>query len=226
MPFFIFRQEFLLNLKNFSNLAQALIFFLITATIFAITTNIGADKISEEFAKQITVAILWICLTFAILLACNQHLQRDFNDGTLEQLYLSGYYFELVILTKILSNWLFNVLPLIIFLPVVALILRLPSQVTLELFLLSIIISLLINFLVSFGSSLTLGLGLNNGGDVLLVILILPLLIPIIIFANAGLSSLGGDFWWAVKLISALFIFFTPILTFASSAAVRFNLID
>ncbi len=208
----IIKQELIINIKNSSNLVQSLVFFLITASIFAITTNI--DNIN------LAVAIIWVCLTFAILLGCNQQFQRDFDDGTFEQLYLSGYLFELIILVKIFANWLFNTLPLIIILPIVALILKIPSNLIVDLILIALIASLLINFLVSFGTSLTLS---TNSTSSLLTILVLPLSIPTIIFANSGLN---GDFMVAIKLLFGLLIFLTPILTLATSAAVRINVVD
>ncbi len=208
----LIRQELIINIKSSGNLAQSLVFLLITASIFAFTTNIDNTATS--------VAIIWVCLTFAILLGCNQQFQQDFDDGTLEQLYLSGYVFELIILTKIFANWLFNTLPLIIFLPIIALILKIPENLILDLITVAIIASLIINFLVSFGTSLTLS---TNSTSSLLIILILPLTIPTIIFANAGLTN---DFGAAIKLLLGLLIFLIPILTFATSAAIKINVVD
>jgi ABC-type transport system involved in cytochrome c biogenesis permease component len=53
--------------------------------------------------------------------------------------------------------------------------------------------------------------------------LILPLAIPTIIFANAGLTN---DFAAAIKLLLALLIFLIPILTFATSTAIKINIVD
>jgi heme exporter protein B len=208
----IIKQELIIGIKNSSNLAQSLIFFLITTSIFAITTNINDTNIA--------IAIIWICLTFSILLSSNQQFQRDFDDGTFEQLYLSGYVFEIIILAKIIANWLFNTLPLIIILPIIALILKIPSNLIFDLVAISLIASLLINFMVSFGSSLTLS---ANSSSSLLIVLVLPLLIPIIIFANA---SFGGDFVVSVKFLLVILVFLTPILTLATSVAVRINIIE
>jgi heme exporter protein B len=208
----IIKQEFAISIKNLSNLAQSMIFFLITASIFALTTNSNSTEIS--------ISIIWICLTFAILLSSNQQFQRDFDDGTFEQLYLSGYVFELIILAKIIANWLFNTLPLIIILPIIALILKIPSSLIFDLVAISLIASLLINFMVSFGSSLTLS---ANSSSSLLIILVLPLLIPIIIFANA---AFGGDFTTSIKLLLAILTFLAPILIFGTALATKISLIE
>ncbi|MFT6333204.1 MAG: heme exporter protein B, partial [Lentimonas sp.] len=184
-------------------------FFLITISIFAIT--------SEEISNP--VAVIWACLTFSILLAGSQ-FQKDFEDGSFEQLILSGSTFEIIILAKILSNWLCNSLPLIIILPIISILLGLENGLILHLLVISIIATLIINFLISFGSSLTLS---SNQTNSLLTILVLPLIIPILIFAN---SSLGGDFEVSIKFLLALLVFLVPILTISTAAAVKVNVVD
>ncbi|MFT6107001.1 MAG: heme exporter protein B [Rickettsiales bacterium] len=207
----LIKQEFLLQIKNPSGLIQSIVFFMISTSIFAITTNIEKDTTA--------IAIIWICLTFAILLSSGQ-FQKDFDDGTFEQLFLSGEVFELIILNKIISNWLFNSLPLLVILPIIGLLFGLANNLIINLSITAIIASVIINFLVSFGSSLTLS---SNQTSALLTVLILPLLIPIIIFANL---ALGGDFAISIKFLLAILIFLAPILTYATAAAIRTNVVD
>jgi ABC-type transport system involved in cytochrome c biogenesis permease component len=84
----------------------------------------------------------------------------------------------------------------------------------------AIIASIIINFLVSFGSALTLS---SNQTSSLLTILILPLLIPIIIFANL---ALGEDFTMSIKFLLGILAFLAPILTYATTSAIRANVVD
>lgn len=208
----IIKHEAALQIKNIHNLIQSVIFFIITTSIFALT--IGVEN------NQTSIAVLWICLIFSILLAGNNCFDKDFDDGTFEQLFLSGYIFELIIFSKILSQWLTNSLPLIIVLPAVALILKIDGALIFKLTIISVIATFLINFMVSLGAALTISASKSVS---LLTILILPLLVPIIIFAN---SALGGDFEFSVKFLLALLVFLTPILTFAISIAVKVNVVD
>ncbi|MCE3255834.1 MAG: heme exporter protein [Rickettsiaceae bacterium] len=212
MIFSIIKQALILNIKNFSSLAHSLVFLLITSSIFAITT-----KISDT---AIAIAIIWICLTFAILSASSNQFQKDFDDGSFEQLYLSGHVFEIIILAKIFANWLINIVPLIIFLPVIALILKIPDNLITDLILIASITSLLISFMVSFVGSLIIS---ANTTSALLTILVLPLLIPIIILANAAFED---NFAFSIKFLSVLSVFLIPVLTFATAWAVRISLID
>ncbi len=208
----IIKQDILINIKNISGIIQSTVFFLIVVSIFGITTDINNNVATA-------IAVIWICLTFAILLSAN-NFQKDFDDGTFEQLILSGYIFEVIIFAKIIANWLSNSLPLIVILPIIALLFKLDENLIINLLAIAVLATLIINFLVSLGSALTLS---SNQTSSFLTILILPLLIPIIIFANSGL---GSDFGTAIKFLSALLIFLIPILTFAITAAVKINVID
>ncbi len=215
MLFSIIKHQLLVSLKSPNSIIHPLIFFLITTSIFAINININNP--------QIAISIIWVCLTFAILLSSDQW-QQDFQDGTFEQLILTGYVFEGIIFAKIIANWLANSLPLIVILPIIALLLKLDSSFTKNLLIVSIIATLIINFLVSFGSSLTLS---ANSTSSLLTILILPLLIPIIIFANSAFNgNSSSDFLVSIKFLCALLVFLVPVLTFASASAVRLNVVD
>ena len=205
----ITKHEILNHSKNVSGILQSLIFFLIAISLFAIT----AGQIKQP------VAVIWVCLSFAILLSSNS-FQKDFNDGTFEQLILSGHIFELIILAKIIANWLCNSLPLIVILPISTILLKLDPNLIWHLFLTAIIATLIINFLLSFGYALTLSSSQTNA---LLTVLILPLALPILIFAN---SSLGGDFQMSVKFLLGLLAFLAPLLTFATALSVKVNVVD
>lgn len=212
MLYFLIKQEVIIAFGKLNNLINSTAFFVIAVSIFAI--NFNNDNV------QLNIGIIWLCLTFAILLGSNNCFQEDFYDGTFEQLFLSGYSFELIIVGKILSNWLINSLPLIIILPFVALILRIDGSYITDLVVIAAVATMLINFIVSFGASLVLSA--NNTGS-LLTILVLPFLIPIIIFANSALSN---DFYWSLKFLLALLVLLAPILTFATGAAIKLSITE
>jgi heme exporter protein B len=211
----LIKKELLLNVKNISNLSHSMLFFIISTSIFAFLSN------AEN--EQNALANMWVCLVFAIVLAANNHLQDDFDDGTFEQIFLSGCIFEIIIATKIISSWLFNCLPLILIIPLVALILKIAPQQILNLILVATMATILISFVVSFGKALTLA---SNKASTLLLVLILPLLLPIIIFAN--IAFVGGieGLFDAIMLLGALLVFLVPVLTFATANAVKINLLD
>jgi heme exporter protein B len=208
----LLKQE--INLKKFSSLANPMIFFFIAISIFAFSIQ----NLSGINLNQLNISLIWFCLTFSIMLGLGNIFKEDFEDGTLEQLFLSGEIFELIIAVKILANWLIYCLPIIIILPLFSFIFNLGNPVNLVI--ISIIISLIISLIVSFCASLLL---LNNSAQSLLTILVLPLTIPAIIFANSALSDYES-FFAAFKFLLALLVFILPIMIYATSLVIKLNI--
>jgi heme exporter protein B len=219
MIFTIFKQEIILNLKNLNHLINQVIFFFISISIFAISfANLNDDQASKTAA----ICVIWFCLIFSILLHTNNFFKKDFDDGWLEQLLISGNNFSLIITSKIFANWLISCLSLIITFPIAAAILKLDGQIIYNLILIAVISSLIIKLIASLGSALILSSSNNNA---LLTILVLPLTIPVIIFANSALDNFDPEiFYSSLQFLSAILIFLTPILILATSAAIKFNI--
>jgi heme exporter protein B len=205
----IIKQELRLILKRPANLANSLAFFFIAISIFAIS-----------FDKQLNIGAIWICLLFSILLGTINIFKEDFDDGTIEQLFLSGILFELIIAAKMFAAWLIYCLPLIISIPLAATFLKLDSSQIFNLTLVVTLVTLIISFLASFCASLTLS---TNSSHSLVTILVLPLAVPIIIFANNAFGD-ADNFYTSLKFLSALLIFLAPILIIASCAAIKLNI--
>jgi len=214
----IITRDLKLAFNNVSQFFNPIIFFFITITIFAILAN------HFEFANQLNyqILVIWFCLIFAIILGISNFLKEDFSDGSLEQLVIQPHLFSLIILARVISNWLIYCLPLIIFIPLAAIILRIEFNLLQNLISLTIIVSLLINFIACFCASLTIS---SNKNESLLTILILPLIVPIIIFANSAFIDLDhNNFVNSLFFLILIFTFLSPILILLSSLAVKISL--
>jgi len=215
----IFKQEIILTFRNLNHLLNQVIFFFITISIFAISL---ANSNNDQTNQILAMSVIWFCLIFSILLHSNNFFKKDFDDGWLEQLLISGHNFSLIIAIKIFANWLISCLILIIAFPLAAVMLKLNSDILINLIFISAIGSLLIKLIASLCAGLILSTNSNNS---LLIILVLPLTIPIIIFANAAVSTLAPDlFFSSLKFLLAILIFLAPILIFSTAAAIRFNI--
>lgn len=208
MIYTIIKQELNLVFKRPSHIVNPLVFFFIAISIFAIS-----------FDKQINIGIIWLCLIFSILLGSPHIFQEDFEDGTIEQLFLSGILFELIIATKMFAAWLIYCVPLIISIPLAAIFLKLDTNTIFNLMLIVVIVTLIISLLASFCASLTIS---THSSHSLVTILVLPLIVPIIIFANSAFEA--DNFYTAVKFLLALLAFLAPTLVLATSAAIRLNI--
>ncbi|MDA0902145.1 MAG: heme exporter protein CcmB [Proteobacteria bacterium] len=215
----IIKQELSLAFSKLSNVINPLIFFFISISIFSISFG---NLVHQEIYQQLNIAVIWFCLMFSILLGANHCFKEDFEDGTIEQLFMSGYMFELIVATKILGNWITHCLPLILVVPIAAIILKLTPDLIINLILVTAIVTLIISFIASFCSSLILG---ANAGYSLLTILVMPLSIPIIIFANSAFINFDQQiFTSSLQFLLAILVFLTPILIISTGAAIRLNI--
>lgn len=207
-----------INFKNIRSFTNPLIFFCIAICIFTFCLQ----NISGLNFNQLNISLIWFCLVFSIMLGLGNIFRQDFEDGTMEQLFLSGEIFELIIAIKILVNWLVYCLPIIITIPLLAFILKINQPV--NLIIISSLVSLIISLVVSFCASLLLA---NNSSQSLLTILVLPLTIPTIIFANAAFNVIDANqFASALKFLTALLVFILPILIFATAQVIKLNIRD
>jgi heme exporter protein B len=209
-----------LAFNNIGQFFNPIIFFFIAISIFAISfSNIEADNLLSY-----QLSVIWFCLIFSIIVSINNFLRDDFLDGTLEQIIVNNSSFEIVILAKIISNWLIYCLPLIIFIPLAAIILGIKQIAWLDLILLAVIVTLLINLIGCFCASLTMACNKNES---LLTILILPLIIPILIFANSAFIDYGSvNFTNSLIFLGLIFAFLSPILVFATAFCIKISIQD
>ena len=83
-------------------LSLILIFFSIS---LANTTIGGYDKILPQ--------IIWLSCLLVSLLNMETLFKEDYEDGTLEGLIINSHTLEINVLAKIISYWLFTIIPLV-----------------------------------------------------------------------------------------------------------------
>jgi heme exporter protein B len=174
-------RELQLFLRHATDSVAALLFFVITASLFAF--GLGPDPRSMAAAAP---AIIWVCALLAALLPLDRLFGADFEDGSLDLLLLSGLPAYAVAFAKAAAHWLTTGLPLLIIAAPLAIMLRLPAA-GLPLLLLSLLPgTLMLSLLGSMAAAITLG---ARRSAVLLPLITLPLLIPTLIFGAAACSS-------------------------------------
>ena len=209
----IIERDLKLAFSNISQIFNQIVFFFITISIFAISL----DGFAFESAAIYKICIIWFCLIFSIIIGIGNFLKEDFLDGNLEQFLIGSNNFEIIILAKIIANWLIYCLPLIIFIPLSAIILKIDYITWQNLTLISIIITLIINLFGCFCAALCVSCDKNQS---LLTILILPLIIPVIIFANSAFID-GENFSNSILFLGLILIFLAPILVFLTSLSIK-----
>src|SRR5213078_992654 len=181
------QRDLLLALRRRSDVATALLFFIIVASLFPL--GIGAEP---NLLRSIAPGVIWVAALLSSMLSLGRLFAGDHADGTLEQLVLGAAPLGVVVASKTLAHWLVSGLPLVLIAPLIAL----QYDVAAELYgVLALSLLLGTPILSIIGATLTLGL---RGGGVLLSLLVLPLYVPVLILgagavemAGAGLSPSG-----------------------------------
>jgi heme exporter protein B len=147
---------------------------------------------------------------------------NDYQDGTLEQLLLTPQSTYMIVLGKILAQWLVSEVPLVIIAPLLGLQFGLAQNS-----LATVVVSLLLgtpvlSLIGSIGAALTLGL---RAANVLVALLVLPLYIPVLIFgAGAVQASVNGASPQPyLLLLGAMLVLALVFAPWATSAALRIS---
>jgi heme exporter protein B len=133
---------------------------------------------------------LWLALALATLVSLERLFQADLEDGTADQLVLSGLPLALVVAAKTAGQWLAVAGPLLLVVPVAAILVRVEPQHTLLLAAQLAVGSLALFQIGSIGAAL--GAGIKRGG-LLVALVALPLYVPVLIFGAASAEALVRD---------------------------------
>ena len=215
----IFSRDIVLASRSRAELANPLVFFIVVIALFPFA--FGSDV---ELLKRITAGMIWITALLASTLSLEGIFRSDFEDGSTEQMVLSGYPLTLLVFAKISAHWCLTGLPLLIVAMLTGFILSLPTQALQALFLTLLLGTPVLSLIGAIAVALTVGL---RSGGMLLSLLILPLYMPILIFsmlavenALAGLPIDAELYFLAGMLV--LSITLGPIAT-ASSLRIRLS---
>jgi heme exporter protein B len=197
---------------------STLFFFVIVVSLFPL--GIGPET---QLLRSIAPGIVWVAALLASMLSLGRVFQNDYQDGTLEQMLLTPQPLYLVVLGKVLAQWLVSEVPLVLIAPLIGLQFDLARDTLGILFVSLLIGTPILSLIGSIGAALTLGL---RGGGVLIALLILPLYIPVLIFgAGAVDASISGMSPQAnLYLLAAFLVVSLVFAPWATSAALRISL--
>ena len=177
----LFYREIFIGFRNIGNLTISLSFFFISIVIFIISLGPNPEMLSSA-----GFAIIWATVLFTIILSADQFFLKDFVDGSLKELQIIGYSPESIIIVKVIVMWIFLILPLLLFTPILSLMLQLQSKETIYLLFSITLGSPSILLIASIGTLLKKK---KKNNKVLLLILVYPFFIPILIFGVGSIQS-------------------------------------
>ncbi|MBY0512026.1 MAG: heme exporter protein CcmB [Rhodospirillaceae bacterium] len=195
---------------------------LTVVAFFAIATVLFPFGVGPEanILARIAGGVLWVTALLAALLSLDRVFTVDFEDGTLDQLILSGESLSLVVLAKVIAHWLTTGVPLIIMSPVLAVTLHLPAEGYAPLMLALLLGTPTVSLVGATGAALVLG---TRRGGVLLSLLVLPLYIPVLIFGTAAVEAAvtGRSAGPMLMVLGGLMVLAASLSPWATAAALR-----
>jgi heme exporter protein B len=210
-------RDLLLAWRRRTDVLATLFFFIIVVSLFPL--GIGPE---QQLLRTIAPGVVWVAALLASMLALGRTFGNDYQDGTLEQLMLTPQPLYLIVLGKVLAQWLVSEVPLVLVAPVLGLQFGL-SQNTLAVMTVSLLLGTPVLSLVgSIGAALTLGL---RSANVLVALLVLPLYIPVLIFGAGAIEATvsGGEPQAYLLLLGATLVLALTFAPWATAAALRIS---
>jgi heme exporter protein B len=207
-----------LALRRSGDTLQPLAFFLVVTTLFPLALDPELSRL-----RDVAPAALWVAALLSSLLALDRLFREDAQDGTLEQLVLSGWPLSVLLLAKVGVHWLLTGLPLVVIAPLAAMALGAPSTAMPGVMAALLLGTIALSLVGAVGAGLTMSLNRNGS---LLALLVLPLTAPVLIFgARATALAIQGEPLSApLYLLAALAVLGATLAPWAVAAAVRIGL--
>jgi heme exporter protein B len=213
----VLHRDLLLAMRQRSDVAVALLFFVIVASLFPL--GIGAEP---NLLRAIAPGVIWVAALLSSLLSLPRLFAADHADGTLEQMLLGAAPLGALAATKTFAHWLVSGLPLVVIGPVLALQYDVPAALYGVLALSLLLGTPILSLIGAIGAALTLGL---RGGGVLLALLVLPLYVPVLIMGAGAveMASCGMGGQGQLLLLAAMLLVAAAFAPLAIAAALRIS---
>ena len=211
----IFMKELVSYKKRSSTYLSPIVFFLITISLYPLALSNDLNDLA-----LLAPGITWICVLLSTLLSIQNIFNEDYEDGSLDIFFSLRSTTLSLVLIKILVNWIFSSLPIIILSSTVVFLLFLPPE-SLTILLISLLLGTpVISLFGALAGALSLG-----KSSILGPAIVLPLSLPVLILGTASVSSFlnGEDPTFYFLLLLAIFIFLLPLICYACIGALRLH---
>ena len=170
-----------IQIRNISYILSIIIFFIIVILLFVFA--IGPDK---ELLKLYIIPIMWSILILSSCITFNKLLKDDYDDGNFGLYQFTGLSFELIAISKILTSWILFQLPLLMLMPLIAILMNVDTDKIISLIITMAIGSPILSTLSLISSSMMLT---NSKNLSLGSLIIIPMSIPVIIFSIGAINN-------------------------------------
>ncbi len=213
-------REIRLNLRQFRLIINSCLFFLMIMIFFPLTMPPDVALL-----RTIAPGLVWIAVLLSLFLSAERLFQQDYDDGVIEQWLVSGYPISVFVGAKIVVHWVLNLLPMLMFCPVLAIIFALGGYETVMLMLSLLCGTPAILALCALAAAFSTSLKQKG---LLMALILLPLTIPVMIFGSGTLLAAmqGLSVHGYLALLLAMSLITVVFLPFAIAGVIRINLVD
>ncbi len=213
-----FRRELLAAARNRTEIVNPLIFF-VSITIFV---PLGVSPDSSTLSA-IAPGIIWIIALLSVLLSLDKVFQSDYEDGCLEQMYVSGQSMYWLIIVKMCAHWCMTGLPLTLLSPLLGLMMALSAQAYVALILSLLLGTGTLCFIGAIGAALTVSL---RRGGLLISLIIIPLYVPVLIFGSSCVRSavLGDPYSGQLAILAVMWLVASILAPLAAVGALKVSM--
>ncbi len=208
-------RELRLSVRHGADTLAAVLFFLLIVSLFPFA--IGPEP---ETLGRMAPGIIWVSALLSAFLSLDRLFGADFDDGSLDQLLLSGVSGMGIATAKTLAHWLTTGLPLLIAAAPLAAMLRMPEDAYPALLAGLLPGTALLSLFGTAGAAIVVG---ARRSGMLLPLLVLPLATPVLIFgvAAADAAATGLSSRPHLLLLAALLCAAAPLCPLAAGVALR-----
>ncbi len=215
-----FKRELLIQVRQIRYLVNSCLFFLMLLFIFPLTLR-------PELTLMRTIApgLIWMAILLSTLLSAERLFQQDYEHGVIEQWLVSGQSLNLIVGAKVLAHWFFNLLPILVLCPLIAILFSFSLWETWVLALSLLCGTPALFFLCALAAAF--GVGINQRGA-LMALILLPLTLPLLIFGSGTLSIAMQDLSISgyLALLLAMSVIAAGFLPYAIAGVMRISHID
>lgn len=214
----VLRRDLRLAWRRPMQLVQPLVFFVVITMLFPLAYSPELTKL-----RAIAPGVLWVAALLSYMLALESLFREDAQDGTLEQLVLSGQSLTALLFAKTAAHWLLTGLPLALIAPLLSVTLGVPNSAMFGIIASLGLGTVTLSLIGAIGAGLTLGV---RRSSVLLSLLTLPLAIPVLVFGAriVKLEIVGDSALAEFYLLAAFAVLGLTLAPLAAAAAVRIGL--
>ena len=214
----IIKREWRLVMARPGEVLKPMWFLLLVISLIPLALSPDSTLLAE-----IGPAMIWVATLLAILLNMDHLFKDDYSEGVLEQWLFWSRPFAWCVAIKLLTHWLFYILPLILMTPIVGLMLSIPADVIAVLLVTLLVATPALTCFSGLGGALTLGAARSG---VLGVLVMLPLFVPVVILAAGVITRTtdGAGIGPLLALLAAFSLGAAILMPLAIAAAIRLNI--